>query len=352
MCYPSPDHSLLDMILDLHFVHRSVLFSGVALLAWAIASSAADLRSESEALLARARELSDIRALGRPGFHLRGVLRLVDVPNGPVEGTYEESRDPKGHWRRTIEVPDFKYSMVETGDGRRIWHVGTQPYPPYFEFRLRQLLSMSRGPLIPRGEAVTNISTRTIQGRRVNCILSKRKNIKREMCFDASTGVLVREQERVGDNKWTFGYFNYAPFGTKTIPRLVRQLEQNKTFVELEVVELNTATEPKPELFARPAKAVEWPACDDPAPPVALEMPKPRMPSAARRRHLRGKVVIYIVVGVDGRAYNATPVQADALSLAKATLDAVSLHWRFRPAMCNGVPRPTSMFVETSFMSF
>jgi hypothetical protein len=172
------------------------------------------------------------------------------------------------------------------------------------------------------------------------------------MCFDAATGVLAREQERVGDNKWTFEYSRYAAFGKKSFPRLAQQLEQNKVFVELEVVELTPATETGPHVFAPPARALEWPACDDPTPPEALEKPKPRMPSAARRHHLRGKVVIYIVVGVDGRAYNATPVQADALSLAKATLDAVSLHWRFRPAMCNGEPRPASMFVETSFMSF
>ena len=322
------------------------------LLAQATALGAADESQEAGALLARARESSDIRAQGSPPFLLRARVRLVDVPNGPVEGHYEEIRDSRGNWRRAMSVPDLKFNFIEVGDGRRIHRASTTTYQPYFEYRMRQLLSLGDGPRIPKSEDVTMIAKRTVRNRPATCLQSRKKGTKREVCVDSETGLLVSELEHSGDAKWTFEYLNYAPFGTKSYPRLMRQREQKKVFVEIEITELRTGAEPAAPLFTPPARAVDWPDCEKPFPPEALETPQPRYTRGVRRFRGRGTVMTYIVVGTDGKAHHVTPVSSDAFSLAKATLDTISYHWRFRPAMCQGEAVPASIFIETAFYLF
>lgn len=316
------------------------------------ASGAADMSQEAEAFLARARERSDIRARGNPPFLLRARLRLVNVPNGPVEGRYEEIRDSRGHWRRAISVPDLKFNVIEVGDGRRIHRTSTATYQPYFEYRMRQLLSLGDGPRIPKSEDVTKISKRRIRNRPATCFHSRKKGTKREVCVDSETGLLVSEREHSGDAKWTFEYLNYALVGRKSYPRLMRQREQKKVFVEIEITELRTGDEPPAYYFTPLARAVDWPDCEKLFPPEALETPQPRYTRGVRRFRGRGAVITYIVVGIDGKAYHVTPIRSDAFSLTKATLDVISLHWRFRPAMCQGEPVPASIFIETAFYLF
>jgi len=322
------------------------------LLVPAAAWGAADISQEAAALLARARERSDIRAQGSPPFLLRARVRLLNVPDGPVEGRYEELRDSRGHWRRAISVPDLKFNVIEVGDGRRIHRASTTTYQPYFEYRMRELLSLGDGPRIPRSEDVTTIAKRTVRGRPATCLQSRKKGTKREVCVESETGLLVSEREHSGDAKWTFEYLNYAPFGARSYPRLMRQREQKKVFVEIEITELTTGAEPAASVFRPPARAVDWPDCEKPFPPEALETPQPRYTRGMRRFRGRGAVMTYIVVGIDGKAYHVTPIRSDAFSLTKATLDTISHHWRFRPAMCQGEPVPASIFIETAFYLF
>jgi hypothetical protein len=313
---------------------------------------AADLSQEAEALLARARELSSIRAGGSPPFLLRGRLRLVSVPNGPIEGTYEEVRDSHGKWRRVLSLPDLKFQVVEVSDGRRIYRAGSNAYQPYFEYRLRQLLSLRDGPRIPKSEDVTEIHRRKIRNRPAACVYSKRKGMKREVCVDAETSLAAFEREQSGDGKWTFEYLNYAPLGTHSYPRLLREREHKAVFVEIEITELTAGAEPDAALFLPPAGAVDWPDCERPFPPEALETPRPRSPWSARVLMGRRSVITYLVVGMDGRPHQVTPVRSDTLALTKATLDAITLHWRFRPAACQGEPVPAPILVETNFYLF
>lgn len=340
------------MRFDSHSGMRASVLYCCLLLGAVSAYGAADKLQEAEAFLARARERSDIRAQGSPPFLLRALVRLVNVPNGPVEGRYEEIRDSRGHWRRAISVPDLKFSVLEVGDGRRIHRASITTYQPYFEYRMRQLLSLGNGPRIPKSEDVTKIATRRIRNRSATCFHSRKKGTKREVCFDSETGLLASEREHSGDAKWTFEYLNYASFGTKSYPRLMRQREQKKVFVEIEITELTTGAEPAASLFTPLARAVAWPDCEKPFPPETLEAPQPRYTRGVRRFRGRGSVITYIVVGIDGKAYHVTPVRSDAFSLTKATLDTISHRWRFRPAMCQGEAVPASIFIETAFYLF
>ena len=315
---------------------------------WTTAHGASEKEKAADALLARARDLTDIRAEGGPAFHLRARVRLVNVPNGPVEGFYSEFRDSQGQWRNVLEMPDWKYISVEIGKGGRVFRAGNARYMPYFEFRLRGLLSLFRRFKIPRGGG-TSIAQRRISGQPVTCLSSKKKGAKNEFCFDLALGLLVRGQSRSGEFNWTYEYLNYLPFGDKQFPRLLRLKEQKRVFLEAEIEKLTTDIDLSAPLFTPPYNAEDWVECDDPTPAEALEKPEPRYPREARRARERGKVLVYIVVGTDGRVYNATPVRAEALSLAKSTLDTISRRWRFKPAACGGKPLPMATFVEAFF---
>lgn len=352
ICYPAREGNQPGMIFDSHRGKGGWVFLCGLLVVPTAARGAADMSQEAEAFLARARERSDIRAQGSPPFLLRARVRLLNVPNGPVEGRYEELRDSRGHWRRATSVPDLKFNVIEVGDGRRIQRASTTTYQPYFEYRMRQLLTLGDGPRIPKSEDVTKIGKRRIQSRPVTCFHSSKKGTKREVCLESETGLLVSEREHSGDAKWAFEYLNYAGFGAKSYPRLMRQREQKKVFVEVEITELTTGTEPPADSFSPLARAVDWPVCEKPFPPETLEVPQPRYTRGVRRFRGRGAVMTYIVVGIDGRAYHITPIRSDAFSLTKATLDTISHRWRFRPAMCQGEPVPASIFIETAFYLF
>jgi len=310
-------------------------------------------REQAETLLARARELCDIRAKGVPPFLLKARLRLLNVPGGPLEGKYEEFRNSRGQWRRGLQFPDFKYTSVEVGDNHRMSRYASSRYAPYFAFRIEQMLRPSAELRLRHREVIANFRRRKIHNRRVDCVELKRPPDKREVCMDAESGMLVRLEERTGEFKWALEYAGETRWGGKRFPRRVREIEQGKPYIEIEIDELAGFEDPAEAWFKLPVAAEEWPTCDDPEPPEAVEHPAPRLPgSGSRRRGISGNVLTYVVVGVDGRVYNATPVRSDARLLATKTLDTVSRRWRFKPATCRGQPVPAAYFVATAFYAF
>ena len=321
----------------------------VVLIGISPSSAESDKIQESEALLARARALADIRCEGCPSFQLKTRFRLVNVPNGPLEGSYNEFHHSPRQWRRVLQIPEWKYQAVEIREGDRIFRAAGSQYEPYFEFRLKHLLGgASELDELPRGENLS-IKRKNISGRSLACITRKGKKGKSEFCFESDSGALASIKSGSGDYKNTYEYLHYVPHGEKQFPFHMRQKEQETVFLEVEVNELSVNTGLGPSLFVPPHNAGSWAHCDEPTKPEPIAVPGPRYPRDAWRARHSGKVVIYIVVGPDGRVHNATPVRAEYLSLAKASLDTIERHWLFKPAACGDNPVPLSIFVETEF---
>ena len=85
------------------------------------------------------------------------------------------------------------------------------------------------------------------------------------------------------------------------------------------------------------------PPCSEVQPPEALTTPDPLYTSAARGQ----KVKVSFIIGIDGRVHSPLILQSGGLAGDRHILSTVRT-WRYRPAMCNGVPTETEGKIEFS----
>jgi len=85
------------------------------------------------------------------------------------------------------------------------------------------------------------------------------------------------------------------------------------------------------------------PACEDTQAPQALTTPDPLFSTAANGR----KVKVSFIIGTDGRVHSPLILESAGVAGDRRVLQTVRT-WRYRPAMCNGVPTETEGKIEFS----
>jgi TonB family protein len=83
--------------------------------------------------------------------------------------------------------------------------------------------------------------------------------------------------------------------------------------------------------------------CEQTRPPEALTTPNPILGTSEPGI----KIKISFIVGTDGRVHSPLILESSTAAGDHAALDTVRA-WRYRPAMCNGVPTETEGKVEFS----
>lgn len=84
-------------------------------------------------------------------------------------------------------------------------------------------------------------------------------------------------------------------------------------------------------------------SCGAVRPPQALATPDPLLDET----DLSSKVSVSFIIGTDGRVHSALILESAGASEDRTILDAVRF-WRYRPALCNGVPTEAEAKVEFS----
>lgn len=92
--------------------------------------------------------------------------------------------------------------------------------------------------------------------------------------------------------------------------------------------------------MAHPAARGE---CGAVQPPQALATPDPLL----NENELNSKASVSFIVGTDGRVHSALILESAGPNEDRTILDAVRF-WRYRPALCNGVPTEAEAKVEFS----
>lgn len=95
--------------------------------------------------------------------------------------------------------------------------------------------------------------------------------------------------------------------------------------------------------FAAMTHPATRPECEAVQPPQALATPDPLLDGS----DLNGKVSVSFIIGTDGRVHSALILESAGTSEDRTILDAVRF-WRYRPALCNGVPTEAEAKVEFS----
>jgi TonB family protein len=95
--------------------------------------------------------------------------------------------------------------------------------------------------------------------------------------------------------------------------------------------------------FAAIPQTASRATCEATQPPQALATPDPLLEEA----DLNSKVSVSFIIGIDGRVHSALILESAGTNKDRTILDAVRF-WRYRPAMCNGVPTDAEAKVEFS----
>ncbi len=95
--------------------------------------------------------------------------------------------------------------------------------------------------------------------------------------------------------------------------------------------------------FAAIPQTASRATCAATQPPQALATPDPLLEEA----DLNSKVSVSFIIGTDGRVHSALILESAGPNEDRTILDAVRF-WRYRPAMCNGVPTDAEAKVEFS----
>ena len=82
--------------------------------------------------------------------------------------------------------------------------------------------------------------------------------------------------------------------------------------------------------------------------PQVVFSPEPSFSDEARKAKAQGIVLLQLVVGKDGHAYDVRVGQSLGMGLDEKAIEAVN-HWRFRPATLNGQPVATRIAVQVDF---
>ena len=93
--------------------------------------------------------------------------------------------------------------------------------------------------------------------------------------------------------------------------------------------------------FSPVSEPLALPRCGDVRPPEALVTPDPLLPLDAENHRVR----VSFIVGADGRVHSPFILDSGGVHEDQVVLQSVR-RWRYRPALCNGVPTDSEARVQ------
>jgi TonB family protein len=318
----------------------------MALLPPVLASPKDKKQQEAEALLAKAREVSDIRCDGCPPFRLTARF-WTQQSTGRQLGDYSLTWASARKWREEVVFQDLKF--VTVAEEKNDWRAWSFEFRPYWLVELAASLDFRR-TLSPRVlERAGRIRLRALADGAGKCIEAEfGKDYQGNFCFNAQTGTVSRTEASGAfpiAREWT----EYEKFGDKYFPRAVRIFEGETQVTEMRVEELKIDPSISSTAFLPPENATAWPTCEKANFPKAIRMPEPAYPENLRKQGVRGKVILNVRVELDGRVGNAYVLRSTGEEFSAAAVKAVKDQWTFLPATCEGVAIPSEIIVEANF---
>jgi TonB family protein len=310
-------------------------------------------QAQAEALLERARQLSDLRRPGAGPFQLKADFSFTDKSMNTVDGTYTETWLSESQWRRETELKDFK--RIEVGTANRLWLLDSREDLPEPITRLPAALEIF--PISTKYE-FDSVVDQGPQNADVKCALTHpvgTRKAQHAFCFDTKHGVLLENvaPEAIGVGRlrrttdYSCRYDNFKKFGENWFPYDVKCLVDGHPLLSVHVVELGTTATHDQAFFAPPAGALELGWCPNGAePPKPMVVEYPRSPMGERDR--LSTVVVRFIVDIKGNTKDVHIVQSGGRSFDEAAIFAV-VRWKFFPGKCNGQVVAQQMRMEIPF---
>jgi len=309
---------------------------------------AQDVQQHAEALLNKARQVSDIRSANAPAFRLKATFSFVGTDLETVEGTYTEVWVSNVQWRREISAKDWR--RIEVGNRSKLWQSdNTKAYPE----RAAGLTGLMK--IFPPATSTFEFES-VVDGTDPNvaaeCAITKagRRNEKHGFCFDKHSGVLLEKVSpyirRNGMLDYSCSYAKFQKFGDFWFPRHVACSEGPHRAIEVNITELSPEPSPDPALFTPLSGFVELANClgksEDPA---VISKIDPLPPDGAGDS---SDVWVSVLIDTKGVPQNLAVSRSGGKKFDEAALAGVRC-WRFKPATCNGEAIPYETYVDIAF---
>jgi TonB family protein len=189
--------------------------------------------------------------------------------------------------------------------------------------------------------------------------LAKSPKLKRTKLLSAKTRTFARAGRRIAHNTAMQSLWPSAKTSRKVLAALVSLAGLSGVLVWSLVSFPSRAIPPRPPLsqlertlrrapahiseFSPVSEPLALPKCGEVRPPEALLTPDPLLDAQDDDLHVR----VSFIIGSDGRVHSALILDSGGPEKDRIVLRAVRL-WRYRPALCNGVPTDFEALVRFS----
>ncbi|HUN83802.1 MAG TPA: energy transducer TonB [Terracidiphilus sp.] len=251
----------------------------------------------------------------------------------PTVGHLTLKWQSKDHWWSKVEISGFEQTTVRDGEEQYI--LRNIPYTPVPISDLFNLLGLAGDPT---SFTATKQKVRSRNGVAMACIQASEKRYlgteSREFCLDAhSRDMLSDSSEDFLRHKRIERYSDYFDFAGKRYPRRLDLLDNGKTSVAANVIQLQTAAFDSALLVA-PEGSIRRKKCANMTPPVSIR--RVDLPPSSLRR-LPGNVLVSLTILTDGSVSNVQVIGNSAPQIDAEMVKALK-QWKFRPAMCGQEP--------------
>lgn len=321
-------------------------------------SSAQDVQARAEAMLKRARELSDIRTSNAPGFRLTATFTFAGKDLIQEEGTFTEVWVSSSRSRRETVVKNL-HRVEVVGPTRRWLLEGGDDFP---ERAVRVATEMRFLPASDAKFDFASIQDHPEKDPPYQCAVTKHGSHQEVsgFCFDKKSGILIENAfpelrpSKLADPlrpvEHTCSYGSFQRFGNFWFPHQMECWEDGHKEISLQVTELSAESSPDPSLFIPPADAVELANCRGAlVPPKAVSTPEPRLPSVT---DTPSRVFLSLIVDTKGHPQNIKVVDNGGEKSRNSAAIETARAWRFKPATCDGEPVPFPLKLELDFRFF
>jgi hypothetical protein len=294
--------------------------------------------SETEALVTKAHERTNLTAIGNPPFRLEASLFFND-PSGdaripPARGKYTFTWAAPDKWREDAELLHLK--QIEIASGSALWTKRNAPYPSHNYWWTRNAMAIIRGAVY-HFDSHTRVEISQISGRNVVCAKNGVAQIRAELCLDTVTALPFLEYDGTLNLQYTFA--EWTQWGNRWYPRKIQAFNGTQLVLRVEISSVNNAP-PESKWIGPPPEATQREWCPDMQPARLSEaietavLPDPNAPPGTTP--LVGAIV-YGIIGKDGSWLDLSVLESPDFKAAYEMLERLR-QARNLPATCRGVP--------------
>jgi len=302
----------------------------------------------------KARERSDIKTKGMPGFVLRADARIQVKKDTTSDGKYLLVWSPSGKWKEVVAFPGYKRTRI--GDGTQLWQVRSPEVENPIVSQLDLLMKKSLAPKTTEDDRFSKTGRpKRLDSANAECIKqSAHPPFGWVYCFDSSSGDLIEVSSGhdTTDIAWKVDWqvnSNFQEWSAKRVPLLLRGYNGKRTVVEIKLEEIKPLPKLTADFFAPPKEATVWADCSDGTIWKLKERTTPQYPQSARMQHHEGTVMLSAVIGEDGKTSDLSIARSAGQELDQSAMAAVS-HWRYeRTAACPEAKGGVETFIDVVY---